>query len=125
MSDIENQIVEEESVSSGKMLLSMGSIGLIAGILIVFTFQFTLPYINANEAAYLEKSIFDVLPGAVTKKVFTINDQKNIIPVTDEEATSFKIYACYSANDSLIGVAIEARDQGFQDVIRLIYGYSP
>ena len=45
--------------------------------------------------------------------------------MTDEEGTAFKLYACYNDNDSLIGVAIEARDQGFQDVIRLIYGYSP
>lgn len=121
----EQQPTQEEKVSSAKMLLSMGSIGLLAGILIVFTFQFTLPYINANEAAYLEKSIFDVLPGAVTKKVFTIDEQKNIKPVADEETTPFKIYACYTADDSLVGVAIEAREQGFQDVIRIIYGYAP
>ncbi|NIT53564.1 MAG: FMN-binding protein, partial [candidate division Zixibacteria bacterium] len=37
----------------------------------------------------------------------------------------FKIYACYTDNHQLAGVAIPASGQGFQDVIRILYGYVP
>lgn len=103
----------------------MGTIGLLAGMLIVFTFTYTLPYIKANEAAFLEKSIFDVVPGAFTKTVVTVDENNKIIPVEKPEETAFKLYPCYDEADSLVGIAIEAREQGFQDVIKIIYGYSP
>ncbi len=115
----------EEQVSGGKMLFSMGTIGIIAGVLIVFTFTFTMPYIKANEAAFLEESIFDVVPGAYTKKVVTLDENNTIIPVTNPDEVAFKLYSCYDKQDSLVGIAIEAREQGFQDVIKIIYGYSP
>jgi len=115
----------EKTVSSSKMLFSMGTIGILAGILIVFTFTFTLPFIKANEAAFLEKSIFDVVPGAFTKEVVTVDESNKIIPVEKPEETPFKLYPCYDKDSSLVGIAIEAREQGFQDVIKIIYGYSP
>ncbi len=115
----------EVPVSSSKMLFSMSTIGLLAGILIVFTFTYTLPYIKANELAFLEKSIFDVVPGAFRKEVVTVDKNNKIIPVDNPDETAFKLYPCYDKQDSLIGVAIEAREQGFQDVIKIIFGYSP
>lgn len=125
MSEQINTDQNEEKVGSTKMLLSMGTIGLLAGVLIVFTFEFTLPFIKANEAEFLQKSIFDVIPGAVTKSVFTINDKGEVIPIVNEEDAAYKIYPCYDQTDKLVGVALEARDQGFQDVIKIIYGYAP
>jgi len=116
---------ESEKVSSCKLLISMGGIGLLAGILIVFTFQFTLPFIKNNEAAYLEQSIFDVVPDAYTKSVVTVDADNKIIPVENPELTAYKLYPCYDKDKKLVGVAIEAQDQGFQDVVRIIYGYSP
>ncbi len=107
------------------MLYSMGSIGILAGVLIVFTFTYTLPYIKANEAAFLEKSIFDVVPGAFTKEVVTVDENSKIIPIDKPDESAFKLYPCYSKDSILVGVAIEAREQGFQDVIKIIYGYSP
>ncbi len=115
----------EEAPPSRKMITVMGGIGLIAGILIVFTFQTTLPYVKANKQRMLENAIFEVVPGAVNKKVFTINDAKEVVPLTREDEKAFKLYACYNKRDELIGVAVEARGQGFQDVIHIIYGFSP
>lgn len=110
---------------SAKMLMTMGGVGLVAAVLLVFTYQFTLPYIKINQTRMLEKAITEVVPGTSYKKVFTVNEAGQIVPLEKEDEKAFKIYACYSATDSLLGVAIEARGQGFQDVIHLIYGYSP
>lgn len=110
---------------STRLVAAMGSVGLLAAVLIVMTFQFTLPYIKRNKAEMLERAIFEVVPAAASKKVFTVDNSGTAVPLEGEDEKAFKIYACYDANDSLAGVALEASGQGFQDVVRIIYGYSP
>ena len=104
------------------MILTMGAIGFVCGLLIVLTFQLTFPVIQQNKAEALEKAVFEVVPGAVTKKVFSM-DNGELVAVDREGAA--KYYACYDAENELVGVAVEAEGQGFQDVLRVIYGYSP
>jgi electron transport complex protein RnfG len=116
---------EEEAPASKKMISAMGTVGLLAAALIVFTFQVTFPYIKENKARLLEKAIFEVVPGAETKQTFKITDSGDIVPLEGEDAKAFKLYACYGKGGEMVGVAVEARGQGFQDVIRIIYGYSP
>ena len=43
----------------------------------------------------------------------------------EPEAGGRYVYAGYDARNRLVGVALEAAGQGFQDTIRFIYGYSP
>ncbi len=126
MSDIpKNQFPQEKETTTVQMIATMGLIGLLAGFLIVFTYRTTLPIIEKNRQAYLEKAIFEVLPGAVIKKTFVVNTDGTIEPLTDPHSKAPRIYAGYDAQGKLVGVALEARGQGFQDVIRLIYGYNP
>ena len=102
------------------MVLVMGGVGLIASVILVATFQATTPYIEANRRAYLERAILDVIPGA---SHFTAFDIRDGAAVRTEEATG--LYAGFDSTGRLAGVAIEARGQGYQDVIRLLYGYAP
>ena len=53
-----------EEPSSVKMIAVMGSVGLIASILLVATFQLTSPQIARNKQAQLEAAVLEVLPGA-------------------------------------------------------------
>lgn len=108
--------------SSHRMILTMGAIGFVCGLLIVLTFQLTFPVIQKNKAEALERAIFEVVPGAVTKTVFTLGDGELV--AVDRESGA-KYYACYDDEHQLVGVAVEAEGQGFQDVLRVIYGYSP
>lgn len=114
----------EDTTSSLRMIVTMGAIGLIAGVLIVFTYQLTFPVIEHNKAVALERAIFEVVPGAKNKETFELDgDVLRPLPAGEDAVT--KYYACYGADGKLVGVAIEASGQGFQDVIRLLYGYSP
>lgn len=110
--------------SSLRMILTMGLIGLIAGVLIVLTYQVTLPIIERNKAAALERAIFEVVPGARTQKAFGLRGDA-LEPLAAGEDAVTKYYACYGENGSLVGVAVPASGQGFQDIINLLYGYSP
>jgi len=102
------------------MVVVMGSVGLIASAILVTTFRITTPYIEANRRTYLENAILDVIPGAVRFSSFEIADDA-VVPATEPRG----LYAGFDSSGTLAGIAIEAQGQGYQDVIRLLYGYSP
>jgi electron transport complex protein RnfG len=109
------------------MVLVMGMVGLIASVLLVGTYQLTAPYIARNRAAALERAIFDVIPDAQAKVTFAVTEDGGLEPTSDGTGTgtSDLIYAGYDSTGTLKGVAIEGSGQGFQDVLGLIFGYSP
>jgi electron transport complex protein RnfG len=102
----------------------MGLVGLISSVLLVGTYQLTLPYIEANRKAALERAIFDVIPGAQSRQTFVVTEQRTLERVDEAPAGSDRIYAGYDQSSELIGVAIEGSGQGFQDVLKIIFGYS-
>jgi Na+-translocating ferredoxin:NAD+ oxidoreductase subunit G len=111
--------------SSGlKMVLTMTAIGLFCGILIVLTFQLTLPVIELNKARALEKAIFEVVPAATSKVVF-VEAGDGLEVLKGENDIAYKYYAGYDDKGKLVGIALEATGQGFQDIIRILYSYSP
>ena len=106
-----------------RMVLTMGGIGLLCGVLIVGVFQLTFPIIKQNKAEALDRAILQVVPGADTKSVFKL-DGERLVPSSIDDESPLKYYACYEGG-RLAGVAVEAAGQGFQDIIRVLYGYSP
>lgn len=114
-----------EPPNSWHMIRALGGVGLLCSLLIVFTFQTTLPRINRNKAEFLERAIFQVLPGATTRASFLVSENYQIEPFEGEPRGERLVYAGYDDQDRLVGVALEAHGQGFQDTIRLIYGWSP
>ncbi len=114
-----------EPPNSWHMIRALGGVGLLCSLLIVFTFQATLPRITRNKAEFLEKAIFQVLPGASTRASFLVTDNYQIEPFEGEPKGEHLVYAGYDDEDRLVGVALEARGKGFQDTIVLIYGWSP
>jgi len=115
---------DADSTTSARMILTMGGIGFFCGILIVLTFQLTLPVITKNKAEALERAIFEVVPDATGKKAFALVDG-TLRPLAADDDAQIKYYACYNGGRELVGVAVEASGQGFQDVLRVLYGYSP
>lgn len=110
---------------TGAMLRTLGLIAALAGFLVVLTYQITTPMIEENKRQAIERALFQVLPGAVARHDFILDDD-GIRPAgdaTDDQGTL--LYAGYDADGKLVGVALEAAAQGYQDVIRVLYGYEP
>lgn len=107
------------------MLRAMGGVGILCSLLIVSTYQATLPVIERNKAEALEKAVFEVLPGTETKIDFRIMPDGRIEHAGTVTKGERIVYAGYDAQQNLTGIAIEAQGQGFQDVIRILYGFSP
>jgi electron transport complex protein RnfG len=109
--------------SGARMIVTMGSLGLVCAILIVAAFQFTLPTIERNKAAALERAIFDVIPNATSKTPFAEKDGR-LVPA-EEAPDGQRYYAGYDDEHRLVGIAVEASGQGFADIVKVIYGYAP
>lgn len=113
------------SQSSMKMLRAMVGIGSLCGLLIVLTYEGTLPRIEKNRAEALEKAIFKVLPGISQTQKYYLDPNENFKPVDENYKEGTLVYAGFNNNDELKGIAIEARGQGYADIIKILYGYDP
>ncbi|MCB1319925.1 MAG: FMN-binding protein [Leptospiraceae bacterium] len=114
-----------QTAGSLRMIIVMGGIGVISGIMIVLVYQYTLPIIKRNRAEALQTSILRVVPGATSSKIFQIDSSGTVVPFNEKDERSLRLYGAYNAAGQLKGVAVEARGQGFQDVIHILYGYDP
>ena len=109
--------------SSITMILALGSIALLSGILVVTVFQSTLPLINENKRIAIEKAVFRVLPGTNLRRDFVLSEHG--LKPADSNLTGITVYAGYDEQNTFIGVAAEAAAPGYQDVVRILFGYKP
>lgn len=118
-------ILTESSSGNNKMLIAMVSIGILCALLIVLTYEGTLPRIERLKAEALEKAIFNVIPGITKTKTFRLQKDGTFLLTTDNPKTATVVYAGYDAQNKMQGIAIEASGQGYADKIRILYGYDP
>ncbi|UCF67908.1 MAG: FMN-binding protein [Acidobacteriota bacterium] len=106
------------------MYRSMVGVGLLCGVLIVTVFQLTKPIIEHNRADALKRAIFQVLPEARSSTTFQLTADGRFAILEGQPAGQALVYGGYDDQQQLIGVAVEAQGMGYQDVIRVLYGYS-
>jgi len=107
------------------MLRTLGGIAMISGLLVVMVYQWTLPIIEENKRIAIEKAISQVVPGVSYKLEWRLGPD-GLFPVDQADSkTGEKIYAAYNDGDELVGIALETAATGYQDVIRILYGYNP
>lgn len=112
-------------VSAWAMYRSMVGVGLVCGFLIVSVFELTRPVIERKRAEALERAILEVVPGAESSRSFRWSAGERFEVATGGAKGERRIHAAYGAEGELVGVAIEAQGMGYQDTIRVIYGYAP
>lgn len=108
--------------SSFAMIMTLGSVAMLSGLLVVLTWQMTLNPIKENQRIMIEKAIFHVVPGAKTRQTYTITD-KGL--EKDIQKNGLQFYAAYDDKGQLKGIAAEAAAQGYADMVKLLYGYDP
>jgi electron transport complex protein RnfG len=106
-----------------RMLRTLGLIAMLSGLLVVLTYRFTLPMIEENKRLAIERALFKVIPGAVSRQDFVISADG--INRADQGFEGATLYAGYDQDGRLKGIALEAAAVGYQDVIRVLYGYDP
>ena len=109
--------------SSRNLILVLGGIAMMSGLLVVMTYQLTLPRITYNQQMALEKAIFTVLPEATVKSNYLL-DESGLVLLSDEDFADANVFAGYNEDGVLTGLAMEASARGYQDVVTILYGYS-
>ncbi|MBP1641744.1 MAG: RnfABCDGE type electron transport complex subunit [Acidobacteria bacterium] len=107
------------------MIRAMVGIGVVCGVAIVAAFQLTRPVIERKRAEALRAAVFQVLPGAATSRTYKLEESGAFTPLEGKAEGARLVYAAYDAEGRLLGVAIEAAGMGYQDTIRVLYGYAP
>ena len=111
---------------SWPMLRTMTGVGLVCGALIVMTYEATKPAIARNQAEALEAAIFQVLPSARSSRAFRLDASGSFAPLEGEaKPGDALVYPGYDEAGRLSGFAIEGAGMGYQDTIRLLFGYEP
>jgi len=120
-SDQDRSLREPGSI---RLVATLGLAGLLSGLIIVSVFEATRPTIVAYQAKVLRQAVFKVLPGTTHMQRLVYREGRLLVKETedqDEEA----LFGGYDAQGRLLGYAIPSAGPGFQDTIRLIYGYLP
>ena len=101
--------------------------GALAGLVIVLVFQWAQPRIEAYQARVLAEAVTEVLGGAARYETVFL-DEDGVFkaqPAADTASLDERIYVGYDDAGNRVGVAVAGAKAGFQDVIRLIFGYDP
>ena len=109
--------------SSFSLISTLGVVAMLSGFLVVLVYEYTKPIIAENQRIATERAIFKVLPNATSRLTFVINEGK--ITLADDKTSGELIYAGYDANKQFVGMALNAAEQGYQDIVKLLYGYQP
>ncbi|MDJ0976843.1 MAG: FMN-binding protein [Planctomycetota bacterium] len=122
-------------VAPWKLAMTLAVAGALAGLLLVFVDQVTRPKIEAHRRATLKDAVKEVL--AIDPDA---GDGSRIVSVRVDDAglelepeaqyevdasTIDRVFLGYDASGAVRGFAIVHQQMGFQDVIRLIFGYDP
>jgi H+/Na+-translocating ferredoxin:NAD+ oxidoreductase subunit G len=110
---------------SWPMYRALVGVGMLCALLIVSVFVLTLPVIARNEASALQQAVFKVLPGASAKTSFFLGADNSFRPAQAGDSPQQLVHVGYNGEGELVGVAIQAQGMGYQDTIRVLYGYSP
>lgn len=112
MSDAAADAVEMPPQPSPLRLVgTLGGIAVLSGLLVVMTYQWTKPAIERNQREALERAVFSVLPGAVRSEPVAVGDMT--------------VFAGYDETDRRVGFALPSEARGYQDIIRILYGFDP
>ena len=115
----------EVQASSARLISTLAVAGALAGLVIVLVFQWAQPRIEAYQAMVLREAVTEVLGGPERYETVFIEDGRLTAQPQSDTAALDRVYVGFDASDRPVGVAMVGAEPGFQDVIRLIFGFDP
>jgi len=113
--------------STVALIRALGLVAGVCGLIIVASYQLTLPAANANRRLATERAVFKVLPEAKSIEEFQIRPGGAMAHASegDPPPGTLKFYAAYDGAGKLEGIAAEGAAKGYADTVRVMFGYSP
>ena len=107
-----------------RLIATLGLIAMLSGFAIVLVYELTLEPIARNHRVALERAVFKVLPGAQRRVNYRLTETA-LEALPDEALGQANVFAGYTEDGRLVGVALEAAGRGYAGEIRVLYGYAP
>lgn len=111
--------------TSGAMIGTLGAVATISGVLLALVYQGTYDIIRRNKEQLVRQAVFTVIPGAREQVPFEITDTGALNRLTDQSTAEPQLFAGWSEDGQMLGVAVKASGQGYGGPIRVLYGYDP
>ena len=117
--------VVAKDVRSWRLLAMMTGAGAIAGLLIVSAYTATLPRIEQHQGEVMQAAITEVLKAPASyDTLFLYNGAlTKFVPAGTETKKLERVYLGHDAAGKPIGFAVSAAENGFQDLVTLMFGY--
>jgi electron transport complex protein RnfG len=117
----------QSQVPATRLIATLAIAGALAGFLIVSVFQWAQPRILRHQAEVLRGAIHEVLGGPDHyQTLFVIDGALTPDLAAGADSTAYeRVWLGYDAAGRTVGYAMVGQEPGFQDVIRLIFGYDP
>jgi len=108
-----------------RLIATLAIAGGLAGLLIVSVFQWAQPRILAHQALVLGQAIEEVLGDPARYDTLYVNGDALTKEAPDgaDAASLERVFLGYDGDGAPVGFAVEGAEPGFQDVIRLLFGY--
>ncbi|MEE9132834.1 MAG: hypothetical protein V3U13_04670, partial [Gemmatimonadota bacterium] len=118
---------QQAEVRSWRLLVTLGTAGALAGLLIVFVYQATQPRIQAYKAMMLRLAVSEVLKAPDHWDTLYVSEGGlTSTPPAEADVRNLEmVFLGYREDGSRVGFAITGGEAGFQDIIELIFGYDP
>lgn len=110
-----------------RLVTTLAVAGAMAGLLIVVVFEWAQPRIEAHQAAVLAAAIDNVLAAPARYDTLYVVDGalRETPPEGVLERDLERVFLGYDESDVPVGFAVTGAEPGYQDVVRLIFGYDP
>jgi len=117
--------VTTKEVPSWRLVAMMTAAGALAGLLIVTAYQVTLPRIQHHQGEVMQLAIQEVLKSPARFDTLFLQNGALVkrLPAGVSHKGIEKIYLGYDASGKRIGFAVSAAENGFQDLVTLMFGY--
>jgi len=117
--------VVAKDVRSWKLLAMMTGGGAIAGLLIVSAYTLTLPRIERHQGEVMQMAITEVLESPATYDTLYLHNGALVksVPAGTDTKKLEKVYLGHDAAGKRVGFAVSAAENGFQDLVMLMFGY--
>jgi electron transport complex protein RnfG len=117
--------VVAKDVRSWKLLAMMTGGGAIAGLLIVSAYTLTLPRIERHQGEVMEAAVKEVLEAPASYDTLYLYNGALVksVPASTDTKKLEKVYLGHDAAGKRMGFAVSAAENGFQDLVTLMFGY--
>lgn len=117
--------VNAKEVPAWRLLAMMTTAGAVAGLLIVTSYQVTLPRIERHKGEVMRAAVQEVLKAPTSFDTLYLHGGALVktLPAGTSEKGLERVYLGHDASGKRVGFAVSATENGFQDPVTVMFGY--